>query len=186
MGGDGRMSDRGWLLRRWRRALGWPGLAGAALLVLALLVFVGLGLPERLQLEGVKQQVAAARTRASTPTRSDRQGTEAQMAAFYNAFPSRNTAPAWLQKIYAAGEQFSLGLEKAEYKQTLDRNSHLFNYEINLPVRGSYVQIREFIRTVLAEIPTLALRDVQIRRANIGESTVEAQIRFILYLREAT
>jgi Tfp pilus assembly protein PilO len=179
------MGPRTWLLRRWRRAIGWPGLAGVALLVLAAVVYVGLGLPERLEAEGVKQQVAAARTRAATPARSERQGAEARLAAFYNEFPARGTAPTWLQKVYAAGEQFSLGLEKAEYRQTLDRNSRLLQYEISLPVRGSYVQIREFIRTVLAEIPTIALRDFQIQRANIGEPTVEAQIRFILYLREA-
>lgn len=180
------MSPRAWQLRRWRRALGWPGLAGIALLVLAVLVFAGLDLPERLRLEGVKDQVAAARSRATAPTRSGREGAEAQVVAFYNAFPSRNTAPAWLQKIYAAGNQFSLNLERGEYRQTLDRNSRLLNYEINLPVRGSYVQVREFVRTALAEVPTLALRDLQIRRANIGEPTVDAQIRFVLYLREAT
>ncbi|MGE5493183.1 MAG: type 4a pilus biogenesis protein PilO [Actinomycetota bacterium] len=179
------MSDWRWFLRRWRRAIGWPGLAGIALLVLAAVVYVGLSLPEHLQLAGVQQQVAAARARAASPANTQRQGAEAQVAAFYNAFPSRDTAPAWLQKIYAAGDQFSLSLDRAEYKQTLDRNSRLFNYEVNLPVKGSYVQIREFIRTVLTEIPTLALREVQIRRPNIAEPTVDAQIRFILYLREA-
>lgn len=178
------MGDRAWLLRRWRRAIGWPGLGGIALLVLALLVLVGLDLPERLQLGGLKEQVAAARSRSTSPARSGGQGTEAEMAAFYGTFPAGSTAPVWLQKIYAAGDQFSLGLEKGDYKQTLDRNSHLLNYEISLPVRGSYVQIREFIRTVLAEVPSLALRDIQFHRANIGEPAVDAQIRFILYLRE--
>lgn len=179
------MTDWRWFLRRWRRGIGWPGLAGIGLLVLAGVVYVGLSLPEHLQLVGVKQQVAAARTRTTTPASSQRQGAEAQVAAFYNTFPSRDTAPAWLQKIYAAGDQFSLSLDRAEYRQTLDRNSRLFNYEVNLPVKGSYVQIREFIRVVLTEIPTLALREVQIRRASIAEPMVDAQIRFILYLRES-
>lgn len=179
------MSSWKWLLGRWRRLLGWPGLAGAGLLAAAALVYAGLDLPARLQLEGVRQQVAAARTRAAAAPRSERQSAEAQVVAFYNAFPSRDTAPAWLQKIYAAGEQYALNLEKGEYRQTLDRGSHLINYEINLPVRGSYVQIREFIRTVLTEVPTLALRDLQLRRNKIDEPTVDAQIRFVLYLREA-
>ncbi|MBS1190542.1 MAG: hypothetical protein H6R10_2334 [Rhodocyclaceae bacterium] len=179
------MTPRAWLLRRWRRILGTPGLAGIGLLFLGVVFWAGVSLPERLQVGGLERQVAAAKARAAGPGRPGPQGAETQLAAFYNGFPSRGTAPAWLQKIYAAGEQFSLNLEKAEYRQTLDRNSRLLAYQIDLPVRGSYVQIREFIRVALAEVPTLALRDLQIRRAAIGESLVDAQIRFILYLREA-
>lgn len=179
------MTRRGWLWRRWRRAVGWPGLAGSGLLVLAALFYVLAVLPDRLGLEGVRQQVAAARTRATAPASAGPRGVEARLAAFYNGFPARDSARAWLEKIYAAGNATALNLERGEYKLSVDRNSRLLTYEINLPVRGSYVQIREFVRTVLDGIPTIALRDLQMKRATIGDPGLEAQIRFVLYLREA-
>lgn len=179
------MTRRGWLLRRARRALGWPGLAGLALLILATLFYFGVNLPERLQAAGLRQQVAAAKTRAATPAAAGEASAEARLAAFYNEFPVRQTLPGWLEKIYAAGNGAALALERADYRLNPDRNSRLLRYEVDLPVRGSYVQIREFIRTVLAEVPTLALRDLQLQRSTIGDPTVEARIRFILYLREA-
>lgn len=178
------MNRRSWLLRRWRRSLGWPGLAGAGLLVLALLFYAGASLPERLRAHGLEQEVAAARARASAPARPAETGTEARLASFYSGFPGRDTAPVWLEKLYAAGQQAGLALERTEYKATPDRASRLLQYEITLPVRGSYLQVRQFIRTALNDIPTMALREIHFRRANIGEPVVDAQIRFVLYLRE--
>lgn len=179
------MTRRGWLLRRARRTLGWPGLAGLGLLALAPLLYAGLALPEHLRLAGLQQQVAAAKTRAAAPAGTAESGIESRLAAFYSEFPVRETAPDWLEKIYAAGNATALALEKVDYKLNPDRDSRLLRYEIDLPVHGGYVQIRQFIQAVLAEIPTLALRDVQISRGSIAEPTVEAQLRFVLYLREA-
>lgn len=179
------MTRRGWLLRRARRRLGWPGLAGLALLGLGLVFYAGVNLPERLRAAGLQQQVAAARSQAATRASPAAMGPEARLAAFYGEFPVRETLPGWLEKIYAAGNTAALALDRADYKLNPDRDSRLLRYEVDLPVRGSYVQIREFIRTVLAEVPTIALRDLQLQRSAIGDPEVEARIRFILYLREA-
>lgn len=174
-----------WHLALWRRHLGWPGLAGAALLAVALLFYAAVVIPDHLKASDLQQQVTtmtAAAKAGSVPTSLS---PEARLATFYQTFPERSTATSWLEKIYAAGTQAALVLDKAEYRLTPERDARLVRYEVNLPVHGSYVQIRQFIRAVLAEIPFAALNDIQIRRGAISDATVEARIRFNLYFRES-
>lgn len=174
-----------WHLGLWRRRLGWPGMAGAALLALAVLFLLGVVIPEHLKATDLEQRATAAAAAAKAGTVPTGLTPEARLASFYQTFPERSTAPEWLEKIYAAGAQAALTLDKGEYKLNPDRDARLVRYEISLPVRGSYVQIRQFIRAVLAEIPFAALSDIQIRRGKVSDPNVEAGIRFTLYLREA-
>lgn len=180
-----RQAQLRWLLRLWRRRLGWSGVIGAGLLVLALLFYAAAVLPEHLEANRLEDQagaVAAAAKAGATPAGLE---PEARLASFYRTFPERATATAWLEKIYAAGNQAGLTLDKGEYRLTPDRDTRLVRYEVNLPVHGSYPQVRQFVRNVLAAIPFAALNDIQIRRGNVGEAAVEADIRFNLYFREA-
>ena len=55
-------------------------------------------------------------------------------------------------------------------------------FQMVLPVKGEYRQIRRFLAALPAEIPIIALEDVQFSRQNVGDSTVEARIRMALYL----
>lgn len=170
-----------WQRHLWRRRLGWPGLAGALLLGLGLLAYAGLIIPDQMKAADLRQQ---ANTAARTDAAPVAGATDNRQPAVYQSFPESDTASAWLEKIYDAGAAAQLNLDKGEYRLTPDPNSGLARYEINLPVRGGYVQVRQFVRTVLAELPFAALDDIQIRRGNIGEGTVEARIRFTLFLRD--
>lgn len=174
-----------WTLGHWRRRLGWPGVAGAGLAALALVFYAGVVIPDRFAAARLRQQAAAAEAAARAGKTPEAQRPEVRLALFYQAFPERGTAPAWLEKIYAAGSAAGLLLDKGEYKLSPDPDHRLVRYEISLPVHGGYVQVRKFIQDVLAQIPTVALSDVDFRRAAIGDPNVDARIRFILYLREA-
>lgn len=174
-----------WHLRQWRRQLGWPGLAGAGLLAAAVLLYAANVIPERWQSHRLRAEIADLEAAARAGAAPREQGPEARLAGFYQTFPERASASAWLEKVYAAGEAAGLILDKGEYRLDVDRDARLARYEINLPVRGGYPQVRQFIRGVLAAIPSMALSDVQFRRGAVGDPTVEARIRFILYLREA-
>lgn len=174
-----------WHLAYWRRLLGWPGQAGVALLVVGVLLYGASVIPDRWRAAGLRREIAATEAAARAGAVPREQGPEFRLAAFYQAFPERASAGAWLEKVYAAGNAAGLVLDKGEYRLDPDRDARLVRYEINLPVRGGYPQVRQFIRAVLAEIPSMALSDVQFRRGVISEPAVEARIRFVLYLREA-
>lgn len=60
----------------------------------------------------------------------------------------------------------------------------LFNrYVLNLPVQGSYRDLRTYLTTIRAEFPALAIEDVTLRRENIGAGSVDAQLRLVIFAR---
>ena len=58
-------------------------------------------------------------------------------------------------------------------------------YEVDLPVKGSYVQIRKFIVKVLNAMPSAALEEVSFKRESVGSGELEARIRFTIYMSAA-
>ncbi len=71
--------------------------------------------------------------------------------------------------MLAAARQ-SISLEQGEYKLLGSRGERLAAYQINLPIKGSDLQIRNFVAEVLNEVPVAALEDVSFQRQAIGES----------------
>lgn len=171
---------------RWMRRLGWPGIVGLGFAAYAAMFFATAVVPAQTGLEQLRQQAAAREALVAQLAReggSDAQGPESRLTRFYAFFPQQDTAAAWLEKIYAAAGKQALGLQTGEYRFVPDGSGKLGRYEITLPVKGPYVQVRKFIADVLTEIPVAALEDVRIRRDTIGSDVVEAKIKFALYLR---
>jgi Tfp pilus assembly protein PilO len=174
-----------WHLRRLAVKLGWRGLAGLVLLGAAAGVHFASTESTRAQIRELEQESLSIRAFAREPSATANgrvPGYEAWLEQFYRLLPARTSAPDWLRIIFAAAQSQGLGLEQGEYKVTVDRNGRLLSYEIRLPVRGSYVQIRNFVAQVLEEVPSIAMDELTTRREAIGESRIEASIRFTLFL----
>ena len=114
--------------------------------------------------------------------RPDASASGDRLANFYAFFPPLNSTPDWLRRIFALAEAQGLRLEAGEYKLTRERDLQLSRYELNLPVRGSYAQIREFVAQVLTEVPASSLDELRLKRDDPSSSTVEARIKLTLYL----
>jgi hypothetical protein len=56
-------------------------------------------------------------------------------------------------------------------------------YQMKLPVRGTYRQLRQFIEQALAQLPSLALDGVEFRREAVGAAGLESGVEFSLYVR---
>lgn len=180
------MSALRWQAARWWRRLGWPGAAGLALAIYALALYGAAVVPAGRRLEAARGELATLQAEASRRASSPAEpSAEARLGAFYQSFPAPDSAPAWLEKLYAAAGKESLMLESGDYKLTPDKSGRLLRYAISLPVRGSYVQVRRFVRAALDENPALALSDIHLKRDAIGNAAIEARIQFILYLRSA-
>lgn len=174
------------IFARWRAILGWPGLAGAALAAFAALFLVLAVMPASARLEQVRQEAGTARDALRKMAREGIAGgsdQESRLAVFYRSFPAMAAAPDWLEKIYAAAARQSIGLEQGEYKLLESSDERLAVLQVNLPVRGSDLQIRNFVAEVLNEVPVAALEDVSFQRQAIGDPAVEAKVRLMLYLR---
>jgi Tfp pilus assembly protein PilO len=170
----------------WRRidaALAWPGLLGLALLLLALGVYFAQVQPQTARLAALKQDSASLKTRIDQAAKSGipESGNQDELGKFYGYFSDAALSD-WLNKLYAAAAAHKLLLEQGEYRITPSKNGKLARYQITLPVKGSYVQIRQFVAQALNDVPVAALEDISFKREAIGATDVETRIKFTLFL----
>lgn len=173
---------------RWTKNLGVPGMAGMAMLVLAVAGYLGMTLPQHSRLEQLTQEVADAQAQqksAGLNPVADTHSSTARLRAFYEFFPARQNAPQLLGTLYKAARAESLTLSEGEYKYSLGKAGAMGIYEVNLPVKGTYVQIRKFIVKVLNAMPSAALEEVSFKRESVGSGELEAVIRFTIYMSAA-
>jgi hypothetical protein len=102
--------------------------------------------------------------------------------AFYGALGQRRYAEQQLKTLFGLAAKSGLVLNQGEYKSARERNARINTYQVNLPVKGSYEAIWQFSLAALRAIPYASLDDISFRRDNIGDPTVEARLRFTLYL----
>lgn len=170
----------------WLKILGWPGWAGAGLVIFTALFHAWLIAPTAARLEQVRQETGAANEALKKMAQQGIAGggnQESSLAAFYRFFPAMADAPDWLAKIYAAAARQSISLEQGEYKLIGSKGERMAVYQINLPLRGSDRQIRNFVAEVLNQVPVAALEDISFQRQAIGSPEVQAKVRLLLYLR---
>lgn len=179
------MSKAEWILAQWLKHLGMSGLAGLVLAALALAVFLGFILPAEAELERARSTAADLQNRqkiALANPDAHARPAESELTSFYKSLPPEQSATMLLDKIYKSANSASLRLNQGEYKYAKSKSGHLGNYQVTLPVKGSYVQVRKFIAKVLNGLPTAALDTVSFKRETIGGSALEAKIQFTIYL----
>jgi Tfp pilus assembly protein PilO len=168
-------------------ALGWQGTAAIALAVFAVALFLFTIAPLQAQVEGLRTEVEALESRsAAQPVAAQLpQGPEQQLAAFYSQLASSAHAPELLRQLHSLAQADGLRLERGEYRPVSEGKSDLLAYQITLPVRGAYPQVRRFLDQAMREMPGLALDGIAFQRETAG-SALEAQLRFTLFLRKST
>jgi hypothetical protein len=108
------------------------------------------------------------------------------LAAFYGALGERGSAERQVKTLFDLAAKSGLVLRQGEYKPGYDRNAHVYTYQVNLPVKGSYQAIWQFAMAALRTIPFASLDEISFHRDAIGDATVDARLRLTLYLRDGT
>ena len=177
-------------MKRWLNelaAFGWPPLATLALLAIALAVYFSAVVPARESQVELAERVDFEQQKARRIGRQTQQtpvlSPQAELAQFKSFFPPLAEVNKWVDEIYSAARRERLSLQRGEYKLMPDKEGGLVRYQIVLPLKGSYPQIRRFVAEVLEEIPAVAIDDISIRREKIGDASVEARLRLNLYMR---
>ena len=162
--------------------LGAPGIVGVGLLVfLAALYFSALR-PEQARLAQLQQELSQARERKAQAAAPRAQSSAEKLATFYAAFPGAAQLPDLLGTVFAGARRQGLRLEQGEYRLVGSAGGALTQFQITLPIRGSYPQIRKFVDGALEEVPTLSLDSIHFERQKVADTTVEAKVRLIVYL----
>jgi hypothetical protein len=172
-----------WSARRQVSAMGWSGVAGAVLIAVSLAFAASAIVPLENRVSDVKADVETLRAKLqAAPATAAASATGDPLTNFYAFFPPLGSTPEWLQRIFGLAEAQGLRLEAGEYKLKREKDFRIARYELTLPVRGGYGQIREFVSQVLTEVPASSLDELSLRREDPGSATVEARIRLTLYL----
>ena len=164
------------------RQLGWHGVLGLLLIFGSLAYLLLQATPKANQLQQLQFDAANFNTSSKLYAQDHKIEQFDVVKDFYRLLPLQNEANNKISMILNAATNAGLSLERVEYDQPLSHHP-VTQYQIKLPVKGSYVQIRQFINEVLNAIPTIALNDVSMRRDDVATDVLDTKIQFTLYLK---
>ena len=160
---------------------------GIGLAVFAGALFVSAVLPAHEEVERLRTRVVAARSAPANQSSESEAAARgrSQLAMFTRNFPTLSEAPGWVLRIHQIAARNELALETGEYRLLNSKDGGLARYQITLPLRGGYAQVRTFLEQVLTQIPAAALEEVTIKRDSVGAQATETRVRLTLYLADA-
>ena len=170
------------MLRAGLRELGALGVSSIALLMIAFIFMFAALKPLEMRDRALEHELQS-RSRSTPPSDEYvRTSTPAtRMDAFYQHLGSAGPTINSLDQLHAIAQASGVSIHTAEYRMQAT-GTRLERYEIRVPLRASYAQIRSFLDTALAEIPMLSLDQVKFKRQTASESTVEAELNLTLHL----
>jgi len=137
----------------------------------------------------LRKQVAKAEREARLAragAKRNPDGPEDQLREFYQRFPPLPAAAELLGRLEAIATTQGLALEAGDYQLVRDDRLRLQRYQVTLPLRGSYSQVRPFLHEALKAVPTAVLESVTIKRDRVDSPKVEAQVRLVILLGPGT
>jgi hypothetical protein len=179
------MSVPSLILREHAQRAGLPGLGGAALLALVLAYGVFGLLPDWRSLETLRQNSHTANAyleKVANGTATLPVVPSQQLDEFHKALPTQLDATTVIDRIYAMASKEKINLARGEYSLGIDPKTQLARYQILLPVRGNYPQLRRFLHALLTELPAVVVEDVDFQRKRIADTELTGRIRMTLYL----
>jgi len=177
-----------WTSRRWLRHMGWPGVLAIGILAMCPALYFSAIRPEQVRLESARHSAAKLHEQLALGGKSlngTKLSQEDQLAEFYRRFPVEGCSPQWLEKLVALASNRGLSLNDGEYKATRGNVGKLVRYQMTLPVKGEYPQIRKFLTDLPGALPAVALENVHFERQKVADPNVEAKIKLVLYLEQA-
>jgi hypothetical protein len=171
-----------WRLRALVERLGPVGGLGFALLFGCAVFFLSAVVPAEDELAALQEQRMAEDLARRAGRRTV--DTASQLSEFMAFFPAADTTSHWLGLVYAAADKEGIQLAQGTYKVRGESGAGLLAYQVTLPVRGAYPQIRRFVGQVLADVPAASLESIAFQRERSADGAVDAKVVFTLHLRE--
>lgn len=177
-------SVAGWLLRQGR-GLGWAGALGLALLAFAGAFAASANLPARDKLAESQHSLDELRTVLARRTRPE-PGPRERMSRFYAGFPVATELPKVLLRLHGYALARGVVSQRADYRESAEAGTPLTRVLVTLPVKGAYPQLQAWLADVSLEMPQVGLEELRFSRENIGQHELDAEVRFVVFLRRAS
>jgi len=171
-------------------ATGWPGIAGLLLLLAAAVGQLVLVPQQRsaaaaAQAEAGRRHDAYARLAGGGQAGGKVTAGEA-LAQFRERLKPEKQADELMETIQRDAQKAGLAPAGTEYKWQRQPELKLAEVRIAMPLKAGYAPLRAFLKDVLADVPGLALEQCDLQRDNIGSTSVDARLRFVLFLKVGT
>ena len=179
-----------WVQLCWQGArLGVTGKIGLGLIVIAIIFFMSTVLPQDRALKALKQRAETIKSQ-STLLMQSKYGVDKKISGdqalkiFYDFFPRIDSSPFWIGELVRVAKKHNVEINGSEFHMTLGKGSRLARYEMVLPIRGRYPQIRAFIADALQSVPAMAIMGINIKRKSVKSTQLEVGLRVNLYLND--
>jgi hypothetical protein len=159
--------------------LGPTGIAGVGASAAAAVIGVFALLSLRTANESLKAEILRARHRPEV-TVTPEQGLIRAVAQL----PSRAQMPAVLGQVLSQAKAAGVALEKGQYAYVASSTGGFGRYELDFPVKAQYPGVRDFINRTLTHIPAAGLDKLSIERKVVGDTQVNAEVRFVIFTRD--
>ena len=175
---------------RWEAVrLGTIGKIGLGLLIMAVVLLIAAVFPQDTTLQTLKTQAETLQTQPlSTSQKTSRPtqkiGDDQALQIFYEFFPQIDSSPFWIRELARIAKKQRVEINSSDYRLVLEKGARLARYEMILPVRGRYPQIRAFIADALQAVPAMAITGMVIKRENVKTEQLDVRLEINLYLDE--
>lgn len=105
-----------------------------------------------------------------------------RLTDFYVVLGEKQVVEQQLKTLFDIAQKNGMRLGSANYRFAADPHSRLTTWQIALPVKATYPQVRQFIEQLLLAIPFASLDELRFKRDAISSPMLEVQLRFSLYL----
>jgi Tfp pilus assembly protein PilO len=165
--------------------LGKLGILGVALLIFSAVAFVSTNLPMREQLATDSVTLTDLSTNAVGATQASVATTpEAQLEGFLDTLPTPDDLPSIMTKIVATSESAGIDLDEGSYElAAVGKSGQIERYRLQLPVVGTYPQVRAFVDNALVNVPSMALNGMTLQRNEIADRVISADLEFDVFVK---
>ncbi|SNR84609.1 Pilus assembly protein, PilO [Methylobacillus rhizosphaerae] len=159
------------------------GKCGLLLTIICLVAALGIGWPQAKALQQLELETAAMkRSSNGLPRQQLAPSPQVALKAFYQMLPAEQEATLLLNQMLDIAEQHQLIPEKVDYVRNRQSTAQFSRYQLNLPLKGHYPDIRHFIADIMVAFPSIALSEITLKRDETQGDQVEARLKLTLYL----
>ncbi|MHB1215777.1 MAG: hypothetical protein ACYCY9_12400 [Thiobacillus sp.] len=166
-----------WHLNQWARRLGTTGLAGLALLAVALLLLI--------QVESVQRAAPAQREKLEALRLTAALHESDPAPAPLNPLamlPPTGEASERIGELEQLAHAHGIALPRGQYSVSPLTGTSLARWQLVLPVETSYPALHAYLATALERLPNLTLDELKLKRDRIESSELQAELRLSLFV----
>jgi hypothetical protein len=159
--------------------LGALGMTGLVAILGAVVIGLGALIPGQNAIRALDADIARAKQHHPHSEVTPEEGVGRVVAAL----PTRGQIPAVIGLVLEQAQQAGVPLDVGHYAFVPAKSGSVGRYELEFPVHASYPQVRDFINRTLTAIPAAGLDKLRIERKTIADQSVNADVRFVVFVR---